>query len=139
MATGANDSSGPAASASWVRSPGSPVSPRRITTVNPTGHDSLVRRNQPISSDRLPRSKGTFSICLFHYVEALSRAGRVEEGRYIVEKMLTHANHVGHVRREIGPAGEALGNFPPTLLSSAPPATSTGPLGRATFGRLYGR
>jgi len=30
----------------------------------------------------------------------------------VFEKMLTHANHVGLFAEEIGPAGEALGNFP---------------------------
>ncbi len=28
------------------------------------------------------------------------------------EKMLTYANHVGLYAEEIGPSGEALGNFP---------------------------
>jgi len=42
----------------------------------------------------------------------LTRAGRIAEGRYVFEKMLTYANHVGLFAEEIGPAGEALGNFP---------------------------
>jgi pentatricopeptide repeat protein len=45
-------------------------------------------------------------------VEALTRAGRTAEGRYIFDKMLTYGNHVGLFAEEIGPAGEALGNFP---------------------------
>jgi GH15 family glucan-1,4-alpha-glucosidase len=36
----------------------------------------------------------------------------VEEARYIFEKMLTYANHLGLYAEEIGPNGEALGNFP---------------------------
>jgi GH15 family glucan-1,4-alpha-glucosidase len=46
------------------------------------------------------------------YVEAPTRADSIDEGRCIFEKMLTHANHVGLSAEEIGPAGEALGNFP---------------------------
>jgi len=45
-------------------------------------------------------------------VEALTRAGRIAEGRYVFEKMLTYANHVGLFAEEIGRAGEAPGTFP---------------------------
>ena len=44
-------------------------------------------------------------------MEALTRACCINEGRYVFEKMLTYANHVGLFAEEIGPAGEALGNF----------------------------
>ena len=56
--------------------------------------------------------EGTFSICSFWYVEALARAGRLEEARLAFEKMLTYANHLGLYSEEIGPTGEQLGNFP---------------------------
>jgi GH15 family glucan-1,4-alpha-glucosidase len=39
-------------------------------------------------------------------------AGRIPEARDVFEKMLTYANHAGPLAEEIGPAGEALGNFP---------------------------
>ena len=39
-------------------------------------------------------------------------AGRIEEARLAFEKMLTYANHLGLYSEEIGPTGEALGNFP---------------------------
>ena len=42
----------------------------------------------------------------------LTRAGRLDEARFIFEKMLTYANHLGLYAEEIGPCGEALGNFP---------------------------
>ncbi len=45
-------------------------------------------------------------------MEALARAGRVDEARFTFEKMLTYANHLGFYAEEIGPRGEALGNFP---------------------------
>ncbi|HWI45540.1 MAG TPA: glycoside hydrolase family 15 protein, partial [Rubrobacter sp.] len=48
----------------------------------------------------------------FWYVEALAWAGRSEEAQLVFEKMLTYANHLGLYAEEIGPSGEALGNFP---------------------------
>jgi GH15 family glucan-1,4-alpha-glucosidase len=56
--------------------------------------------------------EGTFSICTFWLVEALTRAGRVDEARLIFERVLGYANHLGLYSEEIGPSGEALGNFP---------------------------
>ena len=70
----------------------------------------------PLQRQRLPDGlegdEGTFSICSFWYVEALARAGRLEEARLAFEKMLTYANHLGLYSEEIGPTGEQLGNFP---------------------------
>ncbi|MEU9012211.1 glycoside hydrolase family 15 protein [Streptomyces sp. NPDC048479] len=75
--------------------------------------DSLVYRYDPEASpDGLRGAEGTFSICSFWYVEALARAGRLEEARLAFEKMLTYANHVGLYAEEIGLTGEQLGNFP---------------------------
>ncbi len=75
--------------------------------------DSLVYRyNVEASPDGLAGDEGTFSICSFWYVEALTRAGRVDEARLAFEKMLTYANHLGLYSEEIGPTGELLGNFP---------------------------
>jgi GH15 family glucan-1,4-alpha-glucosidase len=93
-----------------------PSDPRFLATLDRVREelvsDSLVRRYEPDGSDGLPGSEGTFNLCSFWYVEALTQAGRVSEARYVFEKMLTHANHVGLFAEEIGPAGEALGNFP---------------------------
>ncbi|RVU27964.1 glycoside hydrolase family 15 protein [Streptomyces antnestii] len=75
--------------------------------------DSLVYRYNPQASpDGLRGSEGTFSLCSFLYVYALARAGRLEQARYAMDKMLTYANHVGLFAEEIGPTGEQLGNFP---------------------------
>ena len=75
--------------------------------------DSLVYRYDPSASpDGLAGDEGTFSLCTFNYVDALARAGRLEEARLIFEKMLTYANHVGLYSEEIGLTGEQLGNFP---------------------------
>jgi GH15 family glucan-1,4-alpha-glucosidase len=93
-----------------------PSDPRFLATLDRISEelvsDSLVRRHEPDGSDGLSGSEGTFNLCSFWYVEALTRAGRIDEGRYIFEKMLTYANHVGLFAEEIGTAGEALGNFP---------------------------
>ena len=51
-------------------------------------------------------------MCSFWFVEAMSRAGRVDDARLLFEKMLTYANHVGLYSEQIGPSAEALGNFP---------------------------
>ena len=48
----------------------------------------------------------------FWLVEALTRAGQLEEARLLFEKMLGYANHVGLYAEEISHRGEALGNFP---------------------------
>jgi GH15 family glucan-1,4-alpha-glucosidase len=65
--------------------------------------DSLVYRYNPSASpDELAGSKGTFTICSFWYVDALARAGRLDKARYIFEKMLTYANHLGlYPRRSV--------------------------------------
>ena len=95
----------------------SPTDPRWLSTLDAIGKelvaDSLVYRyNVAASPDGLEGDEGTFSICSFWYVEALARAGRVEEARLAFEKMLTYANHLGLYAEEIGPSGELLGNFP---------------------------
>jgi GH15 family glucan-1,4-alpha-glucosidase len=95
----------------------SPTDPRWLSTLDAITRelvsDSLVYRyNAEASPDGLEGDEGTFSICTFWYVEALSRAGRLDEARLAFEKMLTYANHVGLYSEEIGPSGEQLGNFP---------------------------
>jgi GH15 family glucan-1,4-alpha-glucosidase len=94
-----------------------PRDPRWLATLNAIGDelvsDSLVYRyNVEASPDGLRGEEGTFSMCSFWYVEALTRAGRVDEARLAFEKMLTYANHLGLFAEEIGPTGEQLGNFP---------------------------
>lgn len=75
--------------------------------------DSLVYRYNPEASpDGLRGSEGTFSLCTFMYVDALARAGRVDQARLVLEKMLTYANHLGLYSEEIGLTGRQLGNFP---------------------------
>jgi pentatricopeptide repeat protein len=75
--------------------------------------DSLVYRYDPgASPDGLRGSEGTFSLCTFSWVDALARAGQLEEAELTFEKMLTYANHVGLYSEEIALTGEQIGNFP---------------------------
>jgi GH15 family glucan-1,4-alpha-glucosidase len=75
--------------------------------------DSLVYRYNPAASpDGLEGDEGTFSLCTFTWVDALARAGRLEDARLTFEKMLTYANHVGLYSEEIALTGEQIGNFP---------------------------
>jgi pentatricopeptide repeat protein len=75
--------------------------------------DSLVYRYNPAASpDGLHGDEGTFSLCTFLYVDALARAGRLDEAVLTFEKMQTYGNHLGLFSEEIGPTGEQLGNFP---------------------------
>ncbi|MEV2269768.1 glycoside hydrolase family 15 protein [Nonomuraea africana] len=95
----------------------SPTDPKWLSTLTALGDhlvsDSLVYRYDPEASpDGLRGMEGTFSICSFWYVEALARAGRLDEARLAFEKMLTYANHLGLFAEEIGQAGEQRGNFP---------------------------
>ena len=72
--------------------------------------DSLVYRYR--NDDGLSGGEGTFCMCSFWYVECLARSGDLEQARYVFEKMLGYANHVGLYAEELGPSGEHLGNFP---------------------------
>ncbi|MEU6478686.1 glycoside hydrolase family 15 protein [Streptomyces sp. NPDC047017] len=94
-----------------------PTDPKWLSTLDALTEDlvsdSLVHRYDPHGSpDGLRGDEGTFSICSFWYVEALTRAGRLDEARLAFEKMLTYANHLGLYAEEIGRTGEQQGNFP---------------------------
>jgi GH15 family glucan-1,4-alpha-glucosidase len=95
-----------------------PTDPRMLSTLErilkELTNDSHVYRYNPkrAADDGLGSTEGTFSPCSFWLVETLARAGRLSEARLILEKMLTYSNHLGLYAEEIGPTGEALGNFP---------------------------
>ncbi len=112
----------------------SPSDPRMLRTLDAINRppkdgglvsNSLVYRyDVQKSADGLTGEEGTFSLCTFWLVEALTRAGRLEESRLIFEHMLGYANHLGLYAEEIGHRGEVLGNFPQafthlTLISAA--------------------
>ncbi|HYU19309.1 MAG TPA: glycoside hydrolase family 15 protein [Chloroflexota bacterium] len=95
-----------------------PTDPRMLGTLARTRQtlvsDSLVYRYAPAGAaiDGLLGDEGTFSLCSFWWVEALTRAGELREARLTFEKMLTYANHLGLYGEQLGTSAESLGNFP---------------------------
>jgi pentatricopeptide repeat protein len=95
----------------------SPIDPMWLSTLKAMDgelvSDSLVYRYNPAASpDGLHGEEGTFSLCTFLYVDALARAGRLDDAVLTFEKMQTYGNHLGLYSEEIGSTGEQLGNFP---------------------------
>jgi GH15 family glucan-1,4-alpha-glucosidase len=104
-----------------------PNDPRMLATVDAIrspatkgglAADGLVYRYDPTAApDGLPGVEGTFNMCSFWLVEALTRAGQIEparlaDARLLFEQMLGYGNHLGLYAEQTGPSGEALGNFP---------------------------
>ena len=94
-----------------------PEDPRFLSTLKVIEErlvtDTLVfRYDVEASPDGVDGAEGTFSLCSFWYVEALTRVGRIADARLALEKMMTYANHVGLFAEQIGLNGEQLGNFP---------------------------
>jgi GH15 family glucan-1,4-alpha-glucosidase len=104
-----------------------PTDPRMRSTVDAIrrpiaegglGADGLVYRYDPAATpDGLPGREGTFNMCSFWLVEALTRAGRtdparLDDARLLFEQMLGYANHLGLYGEQTGNSGETLGNFP---------------------------
>src|SRR5579884_3470188 len=83
--------------------------------------DGLVYRyDAEQSPDGIKGVEGTFNMCTFWLVDALTRAGardaeQLYEARQIFEKMLGYSNHLGLFAEQIGGRGEALGNYPQAL------------------------
>jgi len=105
----------------------SPNDPRMLNTIDAIMRDpadggllsnSLVYRyNTRQFDDGLAGDEGTFNMCTFWLVEALTRAGRtdrrrLDQARLIFEKMLGYANHLGLYAEQTGSHGQALGNMP---------------------------
>jgi len=104
-----------------------PADPRMLKTIDAIlkspendglTEDSLVYRYNPaLSDDGLEGEEGTFNMCTFWLVEALTRAGqhdpeRLDHARLLFERMLGYASHLGLYAEETGQRDNALGNFP---------------------------
>ncbi|HEY3703032.1 MAG TPA: glycoside hydrolase family 15 protein [Acidimicrobiales bacterium] len=105
----------------------SPTDPRMLKTLDAINRapedgglvaNNLVYRYNVLNSpDGLEGEEGTFNICTFWLVEALTRAGqadrsRLDQARLVFERMLGYANHVGLFAEQTSMSGDALGNFP---------------------------
>jgi GH15 family glucan-1,4-alpha-glucosidase len=105
----------------------SPRDPRMLSTLQaimkPPSEGGLLsdglvyRYDLEKTPDGLKGTEGTFNICTFWLVEALTRAGignpeQLYEARLLFERMLGYGNHLGLYAEQIGVQGEALGNFP---------------------------
>jgi GH15 family glucan-1,4-alpha-glucosidase len=99
----------------------SPTDPRWKSTLDAIEknlvEDSLVYRYLPSQAapDGFSEREGTFSMCSFWYVECLARANDLKKARFIFEKALGYANHLGLYAEQLGASGEHLGNFPQAL------------------------
>ena len=92
----------------------SPTDPRWLSTLRAIEQglvdDSLVYRYR--TEDGLTGTEGSFCMCSFWLIECLARSGQVKRARFLLEKTLGYANHLGLFAEELSPSGEHLGNFP---------------------------
>jgi GH15 family glucan-1,4-alpha-glucosidase len=108
----------------------SPVDPKMLQTLDVISRppheggllsDGLVYRyDTDKPEDGLAGREGTFNMCTFWLVEALTRAGRsdrrlLDKARLLFERMLGYANHLGLYAEQTSATGEALGNYPQAL------------------------
>jgi GH15 family glucan-1,4-alpha-glucosidase len=108
----------------------SPTDPRMLETIDAINRspqagglvsDGLVfRYDVEKTPDGLKGTEGTFNLCTFWLVEALTRAGaidrsRLRQARLLFEQMMGYSNHLGLYAEQIGHHGQALGNFPQAL------------------------
>jgi GH15 family glucan-1,4-alpha-glucosidase len=104
-----------------------PTDPRMIDTIKAMlarpeegglVSDGLVYRYPPTARvDGLPGEEGTFNMCSFWLVEALTRAGHanpgwLDESRLLFERMLGYASPLNLYAEQTSFQGESLGNFP---------------------------
>ena len=78
-----------------------------------TEHGLVLRYRVDETEDGLHGEEGTFTICSFWLVSALSEIGEPERARALCEKLLALAGPLGLYAEEIEPRSQAhLGNFP---------------------------
>jgi GH15 family glucan-1,4-alpha-glucosidase len=85
-----------------------PQDPRMLSTIKATEekltYDSLGYRYDADESapDGLEGDEGTFTMCTFWLVEALTKAGRLDDARFLFERMLGYSNHLASTQKRSG-------------------------------------
>jgi GH15 family glucan-1,4-alpha-glucosidase len=78
-----------------------------------TEHGFVMRYKVEETDDGLSGKEGTFLICSFWMVSALSEIGERQAARAMCKRLLTHASPLGLYAEELdASSGEHLGNFP---------------------------
>jgi GH15 family glucan-1,4-alpha-glucosidase len=108
----------------------SPTDPRMLQTIDAINRSPkdgglvsnglVFRYDVDKTPDGLTGTEGTFNLCTFWLVEALTRAShsdpkRLRQARFLFEQILGYTNHLGLYAEQIGHQGQALGNFPQAL------------------------
>lgn len=75
----------------------------------------VYRYSRELFNDGLEGIEGTFNMCTFWLIEALTRSGHLEDARLLFDQMLTYSNHLGLFAEETSSVGLMLGNFPQAL------------------------
>ena len=76
-------------------------------------HGLILRYRVAETDDGLSGEEGTFLICSFWMVSALSEIGEIERARALCERLLAHASPLGLYAEELeARTGRHLGNFP---------------------------
>ncbi len=83
----------------------------------------IVIRHIPVLSG-LPGEEGTFNMCSFWLLEALTRAGltdpeKLDQARLLFERMRGYGNHLGLYAEQNGASRRGVREFPPGLYSFA--------------------
>jgi GH15 family glucan-1,4-alpha-glucosidase len=95
-----------------------PDDPRLVNTVRAiadelTDHGLVLRYKVDETDDGLSGQEGTFAICSFWLVSALSEIGEKQRARALCERMLSLASPLGLYGEEIwAENGRHLGNYP---------------------------
>jgi alpha,alpha-trehalase len=78
-----------------------------------TEDELVLRYRVEETEDGFSGEEGTFTICSFWLVSALTEIGEVDRARALCEKLLSYASPLSLYAEEIDPhTGRHLGNFP---------------------------
>jgi alpha,alpha-trehalase len=95
-----------------------PDDERVVATVNAireelTEHGLVLRYRTDETDDGLSGAEGTFLICSFWLVSALSEIGERREAEHLCERLLSYSSHLGLYGEELeASSGRHLGNYP---------------------------